>query len=110
MLSHPYGVVTLWEVEHQELVRDAAQERLAAAAQRSAPARPARRGMASHAATLWLIAQMRRLAAHSGRLSHRPWPGTRHAPADRRVVNPVPGSWALVLAGLRARRDQTSQS
>ena len=77
MLSHPDDVVTLWEVEHQELMRDAARDRLAASAQRHAPSWFARVRTAAATATCWLNGQMQRRAAHHGQAAHLAWPGMR---------------------------------
>jgi hypothetical protein len=54
MLSHPYGVVTLWEFGYPVLRSDAANERRAASVQPSAPARFAWLRTASRVATSWL--------------------------------------------------------
>jgi hypothetical protein len=107
MLPNIYTAIDLCEFEHQERLRVAAQDRLAASAQRGGPSSFARVRTAFHGAVSWLSGQTRRLAANSGRVGPLPWPGPRRWLADRRAMNAVQGSWVLVFTGLRARRDQT---
>jgi hypothetical protein len=106
MLPNIYTAIDLCEFEHQERLRAAARDRLAASAQRSGPSVFVRMKTAPHGAASWLSGQMRQLSANSGRVSQLPWSGTRRGRADRGVVSAVQGSWALVFTGLRARRDQ----
>ena len=53
-MSHPFGVVTLWEFGDPELARDVVHAQHASSAQRSAPAWFARLRTAAHAAACWL--------------------------------------------------------
>lgn len=92
MLPNIYTAIDLCEFEHQERLREAALDRLAASAHRSGPSLFVRMRTALHGAASWLSEQTRRLAANSGRVSHLPWPGTRRWRADRSVVSAVQGS------------------
>jgi hypothetical protein len=89
MLPNLYTAITLCEFEHQERLRAAAHERLAASAERSGPSMFAHIRTAPHVAAPWLSRQMRRLAARSGHASHLPWPAIRRWRADRRVMRTV---------------------
>jgi hypothetical protein len=66
MLPHPDPAVFLMEFEHQERLKEAARDRLAATAQRGRPSSFARMRTNAHGAASRLNGQMRRLTAHSG--------------------------------------------
>lgn len=53
MFPHPDTVVVLWETRHQELLREAANDRLAASALSGRPSLVARVRMASLGVTSW---------------------------------------------------------
>jgi len=77
MFPHPDTVVSLWEIRHQELLREAANERLAANALSGRPSLVARIRMGSLGVALW-------------------WRGRRRQPAVRHVVarnRSVTGTW-----------------
>lgn len=91
MLPSIYAAITLCEFEHQERIKEAARDRLAATAQHAGPSPFSRMKTARHGAASWLSGWTRRLMTTSGQ-------------------GAAQGSWALLFTGLRSHRDQPSQS
>jgi hypothetical protein len=77
MLPHPYSAQILMEFEHQERLREADRERLAASAERSGPTVFVRIGFARRGVAVWVSEQMQRLATYGEGAPRLPWIATR---------------------------------